>query len=71
MLVASLTTKRKFGTTGCLLGKLICMKFMIVPGHGNWIVQKEDLKFLIIMVLFCKQFPLWKVNFRIKRAGLV
>ena len=33
MLVASLTTKRQFGTAVCLLGKLICMKCMIVPGH--------------------------------------
>ena len=70
MLVASLTAKRQFGTTGCLLGKLICVKCMIVPGHGFWIVQKENLKFLIIMVVFCKQFPFWKVNFRIKRADL-
>ena len=32
-LVASLTTKRQFRTTGCLLGKLIYIKCMIVPGH--------------------------------------
>ena len=56
MLVASVTTKRQFGTTGCLLGKLICMKCMTVPDHRFWIVQKENLEFLIIVVVSVNSF---------------
>ena len=111
MLVAYLATKRQFRATGCLLGKLIWIKCMIVPGHildfffyhvnsslplpptsqthsrvitaessplhigsswtrtrNLWFLSNcksltsklcaQNLSILIIMVVFCKQFPL-------------
>ena len=52
-------------TTGCLSEKLIYMKCM--PCLITFqIVQRENLKFFIVLIIFCKQFSLWKVNFRIK-----
>ena len=38
-----------------------------------WIVQKENLRFIIVLVFFCKQFSFWKINSKIKSCwfGLI